>query len=162
MQWLVALETDSDPISICRLLNIFRRKGVKVVTLALAARPAGFSLLSVVESPESEVEHIFNFLRRTEGVRQVTYYRHETSGQPSYVFVVADEHTSTVARILQTFPEAKLVFANHGKYLLEIPAESASRWTGLGFGQADFLPLARVKTSSSVAQPEPVGTLLER
>ena len=63
MQWLVALDTNIDPITSCRLMNIFRRKGVSIVTLAMAARPEGFSIIAVVETPESLVDHIFNFLR---------------------------------------------------------------------------------------------------
>ena len=34
MKWLLELETEKDPISICRLMNIFRRKGVNIVTLS--------------------------------------------------------------------------------------------------------------------------------
>jgi hypothetical protein len=72
MRWLLALETDNDPIPACRLMNVFRRKSVQVVTLALAAEPAGFSLLAVVESRESDVEHVFHFLRSVGGVRRVS------------------------------------------------------------------------------------------
>jgi acetolactate synthase regulatory subunit len=67
MQWLIALDTNGDPITSCRLMNIFRRKGVSIVTLAMAARPEGFSVVALAETPESEVEHVFNFLRRVEG-----------------------------------------------------------------------------------------------
>ncbi len=74
MQWLLALETDDDPISICRLMNVFRRKGVNLVTLSLAARARGFSVMALVETSETEVEHLFNFLRRSAGVEHVTCY----------------------------------------------------------------------------------------
>jgi hypothetical protein len=77
MQWLLELETEKDPISTCRLMNIFRRKGVNIVTLSLEAGPAEFAMKALVETAESEVAHIFNFLRRTEGVRHVTCYRDE-------------------------------------------------------------------------------------
>src|SRR6266581_1487823 len=77
MQWLLELETDKDPIATCRLMNIFRRKGVGIVTLSLEAGAAEFSMKALVETAESEVAHIFNFLRRTEGVRHVTCYRDE-------------------------------------------------------------------------------------
>src|SRR5436190_6517706 len=79
MQWLLELETERDPISTCRLMNIFRRKGVNIVALSLEAGPAEFSMKALVETAESEVAHIFNFLRRTEGVRHVTCYRHESA-----------------------------------------------------------------------------------
>jgi hypothetical protein len=83
MQWLLELGTEKDPISLCRLMNIFRRKGVNLVTLSLASETAEFSLRAVVETAESEVAHIFNFLRRTEGVQHVTCYRHEPSESAS-------------------------------------------------------------------------------
>src|SRR5437773_6488993 len=83
MQWLLELETERDPISTCRLMNIFRRKGVNIVTLSLKAGPAEFSMKALVETAESEVAHIFNFLRRTEGVRHVTCYRDESAADAS-------------------------------------------------------------------------------
>lgn len=156
MQWLIALEIDDDPISSCRLMNTFRRKGIVIVTLSMAAQPAGFSLIALVETPEAEVEHIFNLLRRTEGVYNVTYYRHEPSGDASFVFIDADANSSSVARFLQAFPESKLIFASQGKYLLEIPADRQPCATASGFGEAEYLPFARVKTT--VAHPELVGS----
>src|SRR5436309_14386019 len=83
MEWLLELETEKDPISVCRLMNIFRRKGVNIVTLSLEAGPAEFSMKALVETAESEVAHIFNFLRRTEGVRLVTCYRDEPATDAS-------------------------------------------------------------------------------
>ena len=83
MQWLLQLETEKDPISICRLMNIFRRKSVSIVALSLEAGPAEFSMKALVETAESEVAHIFNFLRRTEGVRHVTCYRDERPANAS-------------------------------------------------------------------------------
>ena len=83
MEWLLELETEKDPISVCRLMNIFRRKGVNIVTLSLEAGAAEFSMKALVETAESEVAHIFNFLRRTEGVRHVTCYRHESTANVS-------------------------------------------------------------------------------
>jgi hypothetical protein len=83
MQWLLALETERDPISTCRLMNIFRRKGVSVLRLELESGPSGFSLAALVETRESDLAHIFNFLRRTEGVREVTCYRHKASESTS-------------------------------------------------------------------------------
>ncbi len=162
MQWLVALETDNDLIATCRLMNIFRRKGLKVLALSMASRPEGSSLFAVLDSPESDIDHIFNFLRRTEGVQQVTYYRHDVPGEASFVFVEEESDKSGVWRILQTFSGTKLIFAIHRKYLLEIPAESASRWAASGFGGPEFLRFTRVKTTRGIPQPELVGTLSER
>ncbi|MFB3921277.1 MAG: hypothetical protein ACE145_06110 [Terriglobia bacterium] len=154
MQWLMALETNSDPISTCRLMNIFRRKGVGVVTLTLAARPEGYSLIAVVDTPEAEMEHLFNFLRRVEGVDHVTCYRHEPSGNASFVFIDEDPASTNIARFLQTFPGSKLIFASHGKYLLEVPADRRARPVPADFGELQFVPFSRVKTT--VTQPEEV------
>lgn len=153
MQWLVTLETDSDVITACRLLNAFRRKGLKISTLAMATRPAGFSVMAVVDSHESVIEHMFNFLRRTEGVEHVTCYRHETSADASFLFVDADPATSRVAQILEAFPESELIFASHGKYLLEVPAEGRHRAPAVQPGEPGVLSFARVKTTLSAPQP---------
>jgi len=34
MQWLITLDTEQDLIVTCRLMNAFRRKGLKITTLA--------------------------------------------------------------------------------------------------------------------------------
>lgn len=154
MQWLMSLETNSDPITACRLMNIFRRKGVKVITLAMAARENGSSLVALVDTAESDAEHIYNFLRGVAGVEHITYYRHEPAGNASFLFVDAESHPSSVARFLESFPDAKLVFASHGKYLLEVPAVSLPRGVEKRLGETAFLPFARVKTTRSVSQPE--------
>lgn len=152
MRWLVTLVTDNDPIPLCRLMNTFRRKGIKLVALAAAAQPGGFSLLAVMESPAPDVEHVFNFLRGVGGVRHVTCYRQEPSAEASFLFVDAEAGAS-LAQFLQICPEAKLAFASHGKYLYEVPAGGAARWASLA--QPEFLPLAQVK--SSAPQRELVG-----
>ena len=154
MQWLITLETDRDMIVTCRLMNTFRRKGLKLVTLAMASRPTEFSMMAVVESSEAEVEHVFNLLRRTGGVQHVTWYRHEYSEKASFVFVDTEGENSSVARILAAFPESKLIFATHGKYLLEVPVEGRRRWVTRSLGKPEFLPFARVKTTRTVLQPE--------
>ncbi len=161
MQWLVALETDNDPIPACRVMNIFRRKGVKIVTLTLAAGATGFSLLAVVDTAEGDVDHIFNYFRRTDGVQHVTCYRHDPSAAASFVFIDAERDSSSVARFTQTFPESKLIFASHGKYLFEVPAESRPRSAALGSGEPDFLPFARIKSTRGVPRAELVGTVSE-
>lgn len=109
MQWLITLETEErDLIVTCRLMNTFRRKGLKIVTLAMAARPSGYSMAAVMESSEADIDHIFNFLRRMEGVEHVACYRSKIPA-------------SLAADILKKLPESKLIFDNYGKYLLEVP-----------------------------------------
>jgi hypothetical protein len=154
MQWLVTLETEHDMIAACRLMNIFRRKGLKIVTLAMAARPSGFSMMAVMESPEADMDHIFNLLRRTGGVQHVTCYRHETSEDASFIFIDADPDTCRVGDILKAFPGSKLIFASHGKYLLEVPTEGRRQTAVPAFGIPEVLPFACVKTTRNVSRPE--------
>jgi acetolactate synthase regulatory subunit len=152
MQWLITLETEQDLIVTCRVINVFRRKGLKITTLAMAAQPHGFSMMAMLDSSEAEIDHLFNFLRRTEGVERVTYYRHQTSAAASFVFIDADSLPG--AEVLKTFPGSKLVFASHGKYLLEVPAENR-RPRGVPAFAA--LPLACVKTTRPTPRPVMVG-----
>jgi len=154
MQWLLTLETNNDMISVCRVMNIFRRKSLKITTLAMTARPAGFSLMGVVDSSEADVDYLFNFLRRTEGVQHVTCYRHESFPNASFVLIDSQEDNSGVTQVLRAFPESKLVFASHGKYLLEIPAEKRRSQALTGSQDPAFLPFACVKTTRSAPQPE--------
>jgi len=154
MQWLITLETEQDLIVTCRLMNVFRRKGLRIVTLAMASRPNGFSTVAVLESPEADVDHIFNFLRRMEGVQRVTYYRHERSENAAFIFIDADADSSRATDILKTFSESKLIFASHGKFLLEVPAESRRRTAQPDLGIPEVLPFAFVKTTQSASRPE--------
>jgi hypothetical protein len=156
MQWLITLETDSDPITTCRLMNIFRRKGLKLVTLAIGSRPDGYALMAVVESPGTDMDHIFNFLRSQGGVRNVTSYRHEPTENASFVFVDEGVESRGAARILSAFPGSRLIFASHGKYLLEVPAESRPHTVPVT--EPGFLPFALVKSSRNLVAPELVGT----
>jgi acetolactate synthase regulatory subunit len=157
MQWLITLDTEQDMIVTCRLLNVFRRKGLKIATLAMATRPRGFSVMAVLDSPESDIDHLYNYLRRTEGVEHVSYYQHQISADASFVFIDADADTSRVAEILKTFPGSKLIFASHGKYLLEVPAESRRQPAAPAVGIPEFLPFACVKTTRNHPRPELVG-----
>jgi hypothetical protein len=157
MQWLISLETENDPIPACRLLNIFRRKGVKIGTFNLAAGADGFSVMAVVDTPEADVDHIFNFLRRGEGIRHVTYYRHLPAGEAGFAFIDSSADASVAARFMQTFPESKIVFAGNGKYLFEVLPEKGVRDFAPGFGETGFLPFARVKTTQPQGQTELVG-----
>jgi len=151
MQWLITLETENDMIVTCRLMNVFRRKGMKISTLALASRSHTFSMMAVLDSPESEIDHLFNFLRSMEGVEHVSYYQHQTSADASFVFLDAGADSSRVAEMLNTFPGSQLIFASHGKYLLEVPAESRRGNTPPIFGQPEFLPFACIKSTQSAA-----------
>jgi hypothetical protein len=155
MKWLISLETDSDPIAACRLMNIFRRKGLKIATLTMAAQPAGFSMMVLAETPEADVEHIFNFLRCTAGVHHVDYYRHEPSASASFLFMDGAEDSSSVTRIIETLRGAKLLFASHGKFLVEVPA--AAGQTPPDLAEAGFLPFARVRTTREVPQAVPAA-----
>ncbi|HET7840859.1 MAG TPA: hypothetical protein VFM21_04605 [Terriglobia bacterium] len=155
MKWLLSLETNSDPITTCRLMNIFRRKGLKLITLAMSSQPSGYTMMVLVETPEGEAEHIFNFLRMTPGVEHVDSYRHEPSADAAFLFVDGAADTSSVTRILQSLPGAKLLFASHGKYLLEVPSEAGAVHPNLG--QAGVLSFARVRTTRSALQAEAVG-----
>ena len=149
MQWLITLETENDMIVTCRLMNVFRRKGAKISTLALAGRPQGYSMMAVLDTPESEIDHLFNFLRSMEGVEHVSYYQHQTSAAASFVFLDAGADASRVAEVLKTFPGSQLIFASHGKYLLEVPAESRPHSSGPAFGMPEFLPFACIKSTQT-------------
>lgn len=160
MQWLLTLESDRDPIVLCRLMNIFRRKGLEIETLAVAAKPETYSLMAVVDSPESDVDHVFNFLRRTDGVVGVTFYQHEPTQDASFIFVESAENSENLKRIQDAFPGCKVIFASHGKYLVEIPSGSSQGTQVPGLDAPGFLPLSRVKTSGQHQQMELVGATL--
>lgn len=151
MQWIVALEAENNLIVLGRLLNAFRRKGVVINTLTLGTRQKELSLMALVESPEENVEHIFHFLRGMVGVRDVTYYRRESSGMASFIFVETEDN-STVAKILADFPLSRLVFASQGKYLLEMGEKRGASAQVRLTAQNGFLPFACVRKSSSNAK----------
>jgi acetolactate synthase regulatory subunit len=159
MQWLLTLESERDPIVICRLMNIFRRKGLSIETMALAAKPEGYSCVAVVDTPGTEIDHIFNFLRRTEGVSNVACYRHEPSAAAAFLFVESADHPENVKRILEAFPECEVIFASHGKYLFEVRSASQLPQNIAGLGEPGFLPLSRFKTSREHSQMELVGAM---
>jgi len=157
MQWLLTLESDRDAIVLCRLMNVFRRKGLEIETMALNAKPESYSLMAVVDTPEADVDHIFHFLRRTDGVRGVTFYQHEPSQAATFIFVESAENTDSLRRIQEAFPECKVVFASHGKYLVEVPSGLPKGMRIPGLDEPDFLPLARVRSSLRHSQMELVG-----
>jgi acetolactate synthase regulatory subunit len=160
MQWLLTLECDRDPIVLCRLMNVFRRKGLEIENMALGAMPESYSLMAVVDSPEADVDHIFNFLRRTDGVMGVTYYQHESAQDASFIFVESAENSENLKRIQDAFPGCKVIFASHGKYLVEVPSGSSPGTEIPGLGAAGFLPLSRVRTSQQPLPMELVGATI--
>ena len=160
MQWLLTLESDRDPIVLCRLMNIFRRKGLEIGTMALAAKQETYSLMAVVDSPEADVDHIFNFLRRTDGVVGVTFYQHEPTRDASFIFVESAENSENLRRIQKAFPECKVIFASHGKYLVEVPSGTSLGTEVPGLCEPGFLSLSRVKTSGQHQHLELVGATL--
>ena len=153
MQWLITLDTEKDMIVTCRLMNVFRRKGMKILTLAMASRSDGFAMMAVLDSPESDIDHLYNYLRGLEGVERVSYYQHQPCADASFVFIDGDADSSRTAEILNTFSGSKLIFASHGKYLLEIPAESRPGAAANTLSFPDFLPFACVKTTRTVQRP---------
>lgn len=157
MQLLLTLECDRDPIVVCRLMNIFRRKGLEIETLALNAKSESYSLMAVVQSPQTDVDHIFHFLRESSGVLSVAYYRHEPTQDASFIFVESAENPGNIKRIQEAFPECKVVFASHGKYLVEIPSGLSTGAQFPGLEEPGFLPLSRVRASQCHPQMELVG-----
>jgi len=103
--------------------------------------------MAVLDSPESDIDHLFNFLRGMEGVERVSYYQHQASADASFVFIDADADTAHVAEVLNTFPGSKLIFASHGKYLLEVPAEARRQHHAPAFGIPEIHPFACIKTT---------------
>ena len=57
--------------------------------------------------------------------------------------------TTRVAEVLKTFPGSKLIFASHGKYLLEVPAESRRPHTTPDFALPEFHPFTCVRSTPS-------------
>ncbi|HEV2419195.1 MAG TPA: hypothetical protein VGX94_15470 [Terriglobia bacterium] len=142
MKYLLTLETQDDLIVICRLLNIFRRKGVRLLTFTMALTAEGYNLTVLLETAGADLDHLYHFLRRTEGVRHVTYYRQHDSEPASFVFVEGEAGSQDASRIAALLPGAKLLFAGQGTALLEAEHSAAevSRQPGV-------LSFARVRTT---------------
>lgn len=157
MQWLMTLESERDPIVLCRLVNIFRRKGLEIETMALNAKPESYSLMAVVDTPQSQIDHMFHYLRRTDGVLGVTFYQHEPAQDASFIFVESAEGSENLDRIRKAFPECKVIFASHGKYLVEVPAGLPLGAQIPGLNEPGFLPLSRVRSNQQNPQMELVG-----
>ncbi|MGH9351531.1 MAG: hypothetical protein ACRD2G_05140 [Terriglobia bacterium] len=144
MKYLLTLETQDDLIVVCRLLNILRRKGARLLAFTMALAAEGYSLTALLETPDSGLDHLYHFLRRTEGVRHVTYYRQHESEPASFVFVEGEADSQGASRIAALLPGAKLVFASRGKALLETEHSAAAV-----SGQPGVLSFARVRTTRS-------------
>jgi acetolactate synthase small subunit len=155
VKWLLALETQKDLIVTCRLLNIFRRKGAQIDSLALAAGPEHAAMMVVLHTAEADAEHLFHFLRRMEGVEHVTYYRHEPSASASFVFVDAGAGRSSIGadRLAEIFPGARLIFASSGKFLFEVSEANldARRWEP---DRPEILPFTCVRTTRTALEPQ--------
>lgn len=154
MKWLLALETEKDLIVTCRLMNIFRRKGAKIDSLALAAGTSNLCTMAVLDTPEADVEHLFHFLRRMDGVQHVSYYRHEPSANASFVFVDAGSESDAMSpeRFTEIFPGARLIFASSGKFLFEVPGANLAGPMQWDSGRPEVLPFACVRTTRPLPQ----------
>jgi hypothetical protein len=80
----------------------------------------------------------------------VSCYHHRTSSDASFVFVDAGADASRVTELLNSFPGSTLMFASHGKYLLEVPAESRRPSIATSYGAPEFLPFACIKTTQTM------------
>jgi hypothetical protein len=114
-------------------------------------------MMAVLDSPESDIDHLFNFLRGMEGVERVSYYQHQTSADASFVFIDADADTSRVAEILKTFPGSKADLCQPRKVSARVPKESRRQHAAPAFGMPEFLPFACVKSTRTVPSPVLVG-----
>ncbi|MEE8257255.1 MAG: hypothetical protein V3R60_05135 [Acidobacteriota bacterium] len=147
MQWLISLEMDTDPIAFCRLTDVFRRKGVKLASLAATSGSVAMSFIALVECNEALMEHMFHFLRHSPGIRKVSYYRNEETGSATLVFLTPKDSPGKAAgRILQDVPGARLVFSSGENYLFEFPAQARAHEAFRAIPREDCLPFAHVKT----------------
>ncbi|MGH9352148.1 MAG: hypothetical protein ACRD2G_08320, partial [Terriglobia bacterium] len=142
-----------DIIVACRLMNIFRRKGVRLLTLSMVEAPDGFCIMAMVEAPESEWEHHYHFIRRTEGVRHVTWYRDEPSGTAAqYVFINLERGGARNGHWADVLPGGRVVLACQGKALLEAPPGSDLRAHPIP--GAHYLSPVRSTRDTPVRQPK--------
>ncbi|MGH9431400.1 MAG: hypothetical protein ACRD3T_07640 [Terriglobia bacterium] len=156
MKWLLALETEKDLIVTCRVMNIFRRKDAKITSLALATGTDHLCAMAVLDAAEADVDHMFHFLRRMDGIQHVSYYRHERSANASFVFVDADPESDALSasRFAEIFPGARLIFASNGKFLFEVPGANLAGPALWEPGGPEVLPFACVRTTRPLPQPQ--------
>lgn len=119
MRYLLTIDAQDDLIVVCRLLNVLRRKGLRLQTLTMALTSEGYGLTVLLETPDAELDHLYHFLRRSEGVRHVAYYRQSSDEPASFVLVEGDGGAEHAARIQAQLPGAHIVFGGHGRTLFE-------------------------------------------
>jgi hypothetical protein len=153
LKWLFTIDTEDDQIVFCRLMNAFRRKGAKIFRMSMATLSGSYCIMVLLEGHTDEIEHIFHFVRRTEGVNNVAYYRECATDEASFVFVDGEGQSLEMTRWPELFPGANLVFASHGKVLFEIPAGSAWPSSASRSSGQDYLGFSCVKASRAGAEP---------
>lgn len=115
MKWLAALATDGESITLCRLMNVFRRKGISIAALTMNAAPGGFTVLALIDTTAPEIEHLRSFLRRTAGVSQVACYRHQAGNAVAF----GGEGVEP-ASLRETLPPAHATLGGESRYLPEL------------------------------------------
>lgn len=147
MQWLIILEIDSDPIALCRLVDVFRRKGLKVTSMTATSSSVETSFVALVECDEPLMEHMFHFLRRSAGIQKVSYYRNQEAESATHLLLTfADSSGKPVGRILQGVPGARLVFSNGKSYLFEFLGKAKEHEAVQVIPQENCLPFNHIKT----------------
>lgn len=155
MRVLFTIDAESDLIAFGRLVNTFRRKGIGLDRMTLASASEAFRIVVLFEAPEAEIEHIFNFVRRTEGVRRVGYHR---PGGPedsvSFALVDIESERPGSDGWTQIFPHSKWVFASDGKALIEMGAEGPVSVSSSDRERSGFQPFTGVKSMNSYLTQE--------
>jgi hypothetical protein len=148
MKWLFNVDVEGDLITVCRLMNIFRRKGIELSRLGTASKGDSFSLVALFDAQETEIDHVFHFLRRTEGVSRVECYRQGKAEEASLILVDGNSDRLDVARWAEVMRGSKLVFASHGQALLEVAPGSAASLFAAYSGSPQPLAFTCVKQGS--------------
>ena len=147
MQWLIILEMDSDPIALCRLMDVFRRKGLKIASMTVASGSVKTSFVALVECDEAHMDHMFHFLRRSADIQKVSYYRNQEVGSATHLLLTpTDSPVKSVGRILQGVPGARLVFSSGESYLFEFSGKAKEHKAVQTIPQENRLPFSHVKT----------------
>jgi acetolactate synthase regulatory subunit len=147
MQWLFTIDTENDLIVVCRLVNTFRRKGIRIARLAMVSTAETFNVVVLFEAPEREIDHIFNFVRRTEGVNHVACYRHGRSADsPPFILVDADSKGANAAWA-EFVTQSGWVFGSHGQLLAQVPAGGPDPLSGTNSERLGLRAFTRVKAT---------------
>jgi hypothetical protein len=149
VKWLFTIDTENDLIVFCRLVNIFRRKGLNISWMSIGALSGAYRIIAVFQGSADEIDHIFHFVRRTEGVCHVAYYREGGTGPASFVFSDGEGEAPEAARWPDIFPGARLAFAGQGKLLLEIPPGATSERLLYSSPAVGFARFSRVSESGA-------------